>query len=188
MVMTTKTHAEGDLAIVRELVNTRELSPARDDIATADGLTEWLSERGSGGPRATAKDVKRYAVLRDALRDLALANNGEAIDVPAATAVLDAEARRVGLGVRFLPDGARLDVVATGPDATIGRVLCAVYGAMEDGRWARLKACRAHDCDWAFYDTARNASRVWCSMDGCGNREKARAFRRRATSARAPHA
>ncbi|MGH3007295.1 MAG: CGNR zinc finger domain-containing protein, partial [Gaiellaceae bacterium] len=43
----------------------------------------------------------------------------------------------------------------------------------------RLKACRAEDCRWAFYDRARNRSRHWCSMAVCGNRTKARTFRRR---------
>lgn len=181
-------HTEGSLSIVRELVNTRGLSPARDSIATSEGLAAWLNDHDSAPPTATSADVEHFAVLRDALRDLLLANNGDDTDVTAATAVLDAEARRIGLGVRFATEGARLDVTAAGPDATIGRVLSAVYEAMSDGRWARMKACRAHDCDWAFYDTARNASRVWCSMESCGNREKARAFRRRATSAHAPHA
>ena len=28
-----------------------------------------------------------------------------------------------------------------------------------------------------FYDQSRNRSRAWCSMEVCGNREKARSFR-----------
>jgi hypothetical protein len=35
---------------------------------------------------------------------------------------------------------------------------------------------------WAFYDHARNRSRTWCSMDACGNRAKARAYRARRAS------
>jgi predicted RNA-binding Zn ribbon-like protein len=50
---------------------------------------------------------------------------------------------------------------------------------MLDGSWPRLKACAADNCQWAFYDHSRNHSRVWCSMDVCGNREKVRSYRER---------
>jgi predicted RNA-binding Zn ribbon-like protein len=58
-------------------------------------------------------------------------------------------------------------------------VLAIVAEAMAEGTWSRLKACREHSCEWAFYDRSRNRSGVWCSMEGCGNRAKARAFRER---------
>jgi len=58
-------------------------------------------------------------------------------------------------------------------------VLAAVGEAMSDGTWRRLKACRSDTCRFAFIDNARNQSRQWCSMQVCGNREKARAFRAR---------
>lgn len=31
-------------------------------------------------------------------------------------------------------------------------------------------------CGWLFFDTSRNRSRRWCSMETCGNRAKARRF------------
>jgi predicted RNA-binding Zn ribbon-like protein len=63
--------------------------------------------------------------------------------------------------------------------AALGRILIAVSDLMADGTWDRLKACRADDCRWAFYDSARNQSRAWCSMQSCGNRAKVQAFRSR---------
>ena len=66
-----------------------------------------------------------------------------------------------------------------GVTGALGRVIIAVHDAVADGSWQRLKACRARDCEWAFIDTAKNQSRAWCSMRSCGNREKARAYRRR---------
>jgi len=39
-------------------------------------------------------------------------------------------------------------------------------------RW--VKECQADDCDRLFLDTSRNRRRRWCSMEWCGNREKAR--------------
>jgi predicted RNA-binding Zn ribbon-like protein len=36
-------------------------------------------------------------------------------------------------------------------------------------------------CSWLFFDTSRNRSRRWCSMDSCGNRAKARRHYKRQT-------
>lgn len=38
----------------------------------------------------------------------------------------------------------------------------------------KVRECEARDCYWLFLDNSRNRSRRWCSMDACGNREKAR--------------
>ena len=61
----------------------------------------------------------------------------------------------------------------------LARILGLTYTAMADDTWPRLKACRKHSCQWAFYDQSKNRSRTWCSMKVCGNRTKARAYRER---------
>jgi predicted RNA-binding Zn ribbon-like protein len=39
----------------------------------------------------------------------------------------------------------------------------------------RVKQCPGcADCGWLFYDTSRNATRQWCSTEGCGSRAKMR--------------
>lgn len=43
------------------------------------------------------------------------------------------------------------------------------------GRRQHLKSCADPHCGWMFLDETRNQSRQWCSMEGCGNRAKARA-------------
>ena len=48
---------------------------------------------------------------------------------------------------------------------------------------ARIKSCADFRCAWLFYDTSRNRSRRWCSMEDCGNRAKARRHYRRARQA-----
>jgi predicted RNA-binding Zn ribbon-like protein len=54
-----------------------------------------------------------------------------------------------------------------------------VHTALVDGTFGRFKACRSDTCEWAYYDTSRNATRAWCSMQVCGNRAKARSYRER---------
>jgi predicted RNA-binding Zn ribbon-like protein len=38
----------------------------------------------------------------------------------------------------------------------------------------RVKECVSEGCGWLFLDTSKNSSRRWCSMDGCGSRDKMR--------------
>jgi len=38
----------------------------------------------------------------------------------------------------------------------------------------RVRECSSERCGWLFLDTSKNRSRRWCSMEGCGNRAKAR--------------
>ncbi len=80
----------------------------------------------------------------------------------------------------FGPEGtAKLESRAPGVDGALGRIIATVHDAMAEGSWARLKACPADSCLWAFYDETKNRSGTWCSMSVCGNRTKARAYRRR---------
>ncbi len=45
----------------------------------------------------------------------------------------------------------------------------------EDPR--RIRQCGAADCEVYFIDTSKGHLRQWCSMKGCGNREKQRRWR-----------
>jgi predicted RNA-binding Zn ribbon-like protein len=130
-----------------------------------DWLPEWLDERGLAG------ELERARTLREALRALVLANNGAAVDQPALELVNGAAER---LSLRVGPDAGLH--VGGGRDA-LDRVVSIALGAMLDGSWPRLKACR--NCCWSFYDYSPNRSATWCSMQLCGNRTKTRAYRRR---------
>jgi predicted RNA-binding Zn ribbon-like protein len=172
--------APGDLELVRNFVNTLDVEDAVDELADPDALRAWLRDRGLlGGTGVTRSDLVQAKRVREALRALLLANNGVNVRKEAAL-TLNRASRRAGLGIRFEPGGAvRFEPRASGVDGALGRILAVVSAAMAEGTWARLKACRADDCRWAFYDHARNQSRQWCSMAVCGNRMKARAYRRR---------
>ncbi len=47
----------------------------------------------------------------------------------------------------------------------------------------RLKLCAADACGWMFLDASRKANRLWCSMESCGNRAKAKRHYRRTRGA-----
>jgi predicted RNA-binding Zn ribbon-like protein len=50
----------------------------------------------------------------------------------------------------------------------------AVVDLLTHGRLERLRSCA--NCRWLFLDESRNASRRWCSMDGCGTDVKKRRY------------
>jgi predicted RNA-binding Zn ribbon-like protein len=45
----------------------------------------------------------------------------------------------------------------------------------------RIRMCAGENCYLIYLDTSRPGSRRWCSMQRCGNRNKATAFRERQT-------
>jgi predicted RNA-binding Zn ribbon-like protein len=170
-----------DTGLISDFVNSRSLSRGEDALATPAGLREWLGVRGllAGDARVTKADVAEACRVREALRDVLAAKSGLDADAAAATAEIDAAARRAGIEVRFDPTCPRVEPTAAGVRGAIGRILVEVYDEMVDGIWERMKACRADDCRWAFLDTSKNRSRCWCSMESCGNRAKVQAYRQR---------
>ena len=167
--------------LIRDFVNTRDLLDDGEAFTTPGALAEWCASQGltEGPVEASAADLRHAIELREALRQLLLANTGLEVEAVPAFAVLDRVARRARVGLSFEERAGRLVPAATGMRAVLGRIVIGVHGAIADGSWERLKACRASDCKWAFIDHAKNHSRAWCSMRACGNREKARAFRER---------
>jgi predicted RNA-binding Zn ribbon-like protein len=127
-------------------------------------LPAWLEEQG-----LPASAFDRAVELREALRALLHVNNKGGTS-PEARAHVNKAARDVRL--ELSPGGVRLE----GADP-LAAVTAIVLTTMLDGSWGRLKVCR--NCQWAFYDTSKNRSGSWCSMQLCGNRLKTRAYRSR---------
>ena len=44
---------------------------------------------------------------------------------------------------------------------------------------SRLRQCKNPDCVLYFYDTTKNGTRTWCSLDLCGNKLRMAASRQR---------
>lgn len=90
---------------------------------------------------------------------------------------------RARAGARIGEDGGRLawrfPLPDAKPDGLIGPILRSAATLATERDLARLKTCPGRGCGWLFYDTTKNASRVWCEMQVCGSRAKARARYRR---------
>jgi len=170
--------APGALEIVRLFINTLSLPTGPDQFESLDQATAW--SRRHGLP-VVADDQALAAVraFRERLRDLLFANNGEG-EVTAAWQGLREYAGSARLSVSVdSPRGIGLRPEGAGAERAIAAVLAIVYEAVVTGTWSRLRACRKATCRYAYYDRTKNGSRAWCSMQTCGNREKAQRRRRR---------
>jgi predicted RNA-binding Zn ribbon-like protein len=171
--------APGALRLVQDFVNTVDREHGPDLLDDPGALREWLDRRElAPGAVVGAAAAARARDVREALRALLLANNGEP-EEPGARAVLEDVGRRGRLEVTLDGRVPQLVARADGLDGALGTVVAAAFAAMLDGSWARLKACPRDVCGWAFFDRSSNASATWCSMRVCGGRVKAGAYYRR---------
>jgi predicted RNA-binding Zn ribbon-like protein len=169
------------LYLVQRFVNTVDLESGEDELTSPEALRDWFAERGlmEGSEKVGPADLRRAIDVREGLRAVLLQNNGLPLDSERVER-LDRAVRRAGVRVRFTP-GKDPELVsdAEGVDGAIARLMAIVAAAVEHGRWERLKACPREECEWAFYDKSKNRSGRWCTMESCGNIEKAKAFRER---------
>ena len=174
--------ADGVLGLVQAYVNSVDLEDGTDAFRDPNTLTAWLVAHGlmRQAQPGTEADLMHAKAVREAIRGLIGANSGLAV-YPVDVATLNGAAAASGLRARFGSDGkARLEPEVGGVDGALGRVVAAVFTAMGEETWARLKLCGSNTCRWAFYDRSRNQSSRWCRMASCGNRQKAKRFRERA--------
>jgi predicted RNA-binding Zn ribbon-like protein len=172
-----------NLQLVIDFVNTLDMEAGEDRTDTPAHLAEWLDEhglRGGNPPALGARHLEQAVDLRESLRRVLVSHTHREEGAGAAARHLEEVAEEGRLSVCFAADGS-VDIVprADGYPGVLARLLVPVTHAAMDGSWARVKACVADDCQWAFYDSSRNRSGRWCDMAVCGNREKVRTYRSR---------
>jgi predicted RNA-binding Zn ribbon-like protein len=173
--------APGRLELLQRFVNTwnHDFPPDWDRIGTPEKAEAWLREKGlvTPGDRISEVEVARLVELREALRALAIANQGGQPAAAAADALRDLSAT-APLGVAVDDTGrTALEPARGGADGAVATLLGILHEAQLSGDWKRLKACR--QCEYAFFDRSKNRSAAWCAMSICGNRTKNRAYYRR---------
>jgi predicted RNA-binding Zn ribbon-like protein len=178
-----RTPAPGDLAVVQAFVNTNDIEGGDERLGNADALATWLAAAGlcEPGVRVTRAEFRIAIDLREGLRALGSANNGEPLDLGALERLNEAAAQ-IPLSARFSQQEWHPQRLSAGASGALAWIVGAVAKGMSDGTWSRMKACKRDRCRWLFYDHSRNRSAVWCLMEVCGNKEKAAAYRRRKRS------
>jgi predicted RNA-binding Zn ribbon-like protein len=179
--------APGRLELLQRFVNSHnhDLPREWDRIGTAEKARAWLREKGllAPGDRVSGADAARLRELREAIRALAVANQGDEPDA-AALEVIRSAAENARLTVALDDDGhTTLEPATRGVDGAVATLLGILHEAQLSGHWLRMKGCR--QCGYAFFDRSKNRSAAWCAMSICGNRTKNRAYyRRRARATR----
>jgi predicted RNA-binding Zn ribbon-like protein len=176
--------APGRLELLQRFVNSynHDLPREWDRIGTAEKAQVWLREKRllAPGDRVSGADAARLRELREAIRALAIANQGEPPDA-AALEVVRAAAESARLSVTLDDEGqTALEPATRGVDGAIATLLGILHEAQLSGHWLRMKGCR--QCGYAFFDRSKNRSAAWCAMSICGNRTKNRAYYRRRAS------
>jgi predicted RNA-binding Zn ribbon-like protein len=179
-------------------VDPREGEGRVEYLRSFEDLTGWaygagvLTQRearqaAAGNGRAAAGAFDRAIALREALYGIFAAvaarrpaPSGAVDELEAAYRQAMAHARlaRSASGFRWQLRG--------GLDLVRWHIARDAVALLESDRLGRIKRCPggSGDCGWLFLDRSKNASRRWCSMEGCGNCAKLRRFRQRHTRAR----
>jgi predicted RNA-binding Zn ribbon-like protein len=179
--------APGRLELLQRFVNSYNHDFPRewDRIGTPERAQAWLRQKRlvAPGDRVSDADVARLRELREAIRALAIANQGGEPGA-AATDIVRRLSGTARLSVAIDDTGrTALEPTLGGVDGAVATLLGILHEAQLTGHWSRLKGCRR--CGYAFFDRSKNRSAAWCAMSICGNRTKNRAYyRRRRTSTR----
>ena len=177
--------APGRLALLQRFINSYNHDFPRDwdRIGTADKAQTWLRQKGLVAPddAISEADAARLRELREAVRELAIANQGDQAQA-AATAIIRRVSDAAQLSVAVDDTGrTSLEPTQRGVDGAVATLLGILHEAQLTGQWSRMKGCRR--CGYAFFDRSKNRSATWCAMSICGNRTKNRAYYRRRRSA-----
>jgi predicted RNA-binding Zn ribbon-like protein len=163
-------------------------------------LARWLREAGVLSADAARLAVARWdgtgegrGVFREALKLRAALRAGAerlAAGKPVGDEMVEAinrvlayrpaYPRLVRAGKRYT---SRLEPVSTSPLHLLVPVAESAAWLLEHGEPSMVRRCEGPRCVLLFYDTTRNKSRRWCSMEECGSRAKAVAYYRRSRRA-----
>ena len=176
-----------------DLVNTLDERPSDEPIenlATYRDLARFTELAGLVEPRiarplqrlhdpASSRIAKRARRLREHLHDLlAATTTGRPVRQPDLDAV--GAAIQAAHAARELVTSRSAGLVKyrwrMHQTAEIPLHACslAIESLLVDEERKRIRKCGAADCDVYYLDTSKGQRRQWCSMKGCGNREKQR--------------
>ncbi len=146
-------------------------------ITPADA--EWLRAEDERDPTRAAGVLTRARRLRAALRAIFSKIAADERPSEAALGVLNFDLAVSLSHARIVPSGAgdgyRWGWSGRNLDAPLWPVTRSAADLLTSADERGLvRECGAEDCAWLFIDATRNRSRQWCSMQSCGNREKAR--------------
>jgi predicted RNA-binding Zn ribbon-like protein len=160
-------------ATLRERRSTRS-----ETLATPARLDAWYLESGivdALSPSAQP-DLAHATVAREAVYVLVTARLLKWDYDPEALDLVNRTARRPAAVPQLTPSGRRTEAT---PDEALSTLAREAVELLSGSDAALLKECENPECTTVYLDRSRGGRRQWCSMDPCGNKIKAAAYRAR---------
>jgi predicted RNA-binding Zn ribbon-like protein len=149
--------------------------------AQAARVDRWSNARKAGALKA-AKEFR--SLIRDLVDHLA---RGKSVPEPVLSEI-NRRLRRVSGHPQIFRSGRSFSKMLESEFRQPAHLLAALAESAADllcnHDVALVKKCKNPACILYFYDTSKNHSRNWCSMEICGNRMKVASYYRRSRSAR----
>jgi predicted RNA-binding Zn ribbon-like protein len=136
---------------------------------------EALLREGRRRPEAAGRALARAVELREAgARLLARGGPTQQADLALVNRLLARAPQRgalerAGEEFRWASEARPLEL-----EAPLWPIVWSFADLLASDRRERVRTCGDPECGWMFVDESRAGSRRWCSMEGCGNRNKAR--------------
>ena len=153
-------------------------------LTDAESLDAWWLEAGvrtSGRPSDDA-DLAASVELREALYTVFWHRLNDLSVPEGALAIVNERAQEAPVSPALTARGVVRDGDPAACLADLAREAIEIVGG---GDGALLRECSRPECTTIYLDRSRGHRREWCSMQSCGNRAKAAAYRARVRSARA---
>ncbi len=133
----------------------------------------------AGGSRRASAELTALRRLRTSLERIFKASIEGKPTPTADVAVVRRNFIEAARGTEFVaaagaPLAHRIGVEANGAAALRLRVVDSAMALLQSEAIHQVKVCPS--CGWYFLDVSKNQSRVWCSMESCGARAKARRY------------
>ena len=169
---------------VMAFANSVDLEEGTDELASPAAFCQWLLDSRLVPARCavTAHEHAQGLRLRAGIREI-LGPDGPR---PHVLSEADSALRDLPLLVstssllRPDPDALLPDPGLPAVPRALSALAASLATVLITGEVTRVKRCPAADCGWVFWDSSKNRSRRWCSMDDCGARSKMRRYRAKA--------
>ncbi len=153
----------------------------------SSGNYSRLYDRAQENPSAAERTIIDARAFRDALTTFvdeitAQVDHLETAQVSAeCLAIIDAARRKAHESESLTWSKGRLRLSVNPEDESLDFPWLALVRDAEalfySSLASKVRICAAEGCGWAFIDLSKNGKRRWCSMQLCGNREKAARFK-----------
>jgi predicted RNA-binding Zn ribbon-like protein len=156
-----------------------------DRWRVAQDLGRWCVEAGLIRAAGVVREeqMANARELREALFRLFTAALTGAAPSPADLGLINAAARKPALVPQLKTFGQPHEWMTDSPyEAVLANVARDAIDLLSGPALERVRKCADAHCSILFLDTSRPGKRRWCSMNGCGNKVKKAAYRKRRRS------